>query len=134
VRKNYLADTIKQVSGQLGIDKSLPFHVALADILDQSGFKDLAIEQYRRAVELEPNYGKSWYSLGVDLETYAHEYEQARLCLTKAKSLLPEDEAVSSHLLRLEDRLESYHQDWAWQIKDWLETILSPSQRVKLAK
>jgi tetratricopeptide (TPR) repeat protein len=123
VQKRDLAKMIQEVSGRLGIDNSAAFHFSLGDDLDRYGFRDLAMQQYRRGLQIEPAFGRGWYRLGLDLETYAHDYPEALNCLQKAKALLPEDEAVAKHLLRLEDRWATYRADWAWQFKDWLKNI-----------
>lgn len=126
-----LASAIKEVSSKLGIGKSVAFHVSLAEILDKTGFNQLAIEQYREAIVLEPSFGRAWYGLGLDLETCRHDFEAAKACMMKAKALLPDNEAVSKHLFRLEDRLDGYHEDWAWQIKIWLASMVHKTQAVQ---
>ena len=123
VKATDLSEAIDNVSGRFGIDKNAAFHFALGDVLDRYGFRELAMKQYRKGLDLQPGFGRGWYRLALDLECVNHDYEQALACLRKASSLLPEDESVSRHLLRFEDRYNNYHKDWAWQIKDWLRTL-----------
>lgn len=120
VNKKQLAEAISEVSGKLGIDKSAAFHFALGDVLDKYRFRELAIQQYKRGLEIEPGFGRAWYRLALDLENYAHDYPEALRCLKKANVASPEDQTISKHLLRLEDRYTTYGTDWAWQLKEWL--------------
>jgi tetratricopeptide (TPR) repeat protein len=121
LNKKQVEAAIEDVSSKAGIDKSAAFHFALGDVLDRYGLKYLAINQYRKGLALEPGFGRAWYRLGVDLETYKHDYPEALKCLKKAAALLPEDESAQKHALRLEDRWPTYQADWAWQLKDWLK-------------
>jgi tetratricopeptide (TPR) repeat protein len=120
VRKADIAEKIEEVNRHLGINRNAAFHFCLADVLDRHGYIDLAIDQYQQGLKIEPKFGKAWFRLGLDLETYKHDYAGALTCLRKAAAFAPQDESIAKYLLRLEDRWPTYKNDWAWQMRDWL--------------
>jgi tetratricopeptide (TPR) repeat protein len=58
---------------------------------------DLAIQQFRKTLQLEPNYGLSHWYLGMAYEQKAN-YKEALLELQKAKDLLKENVAVEADM------------------------------------
>jgi tetratricopeptide (TPR) repeat protein len=123
VTRKQLIEKIDEVSKHLGIAKNAAFHFCLADVLDRYGFRDIAMEQYRAGLDLQPKFPRGWYRLGLDLENYKRDYAGALSCLRTASALQPQDEEIAKHLLRLEDRLPTYKTDWSWQFKDWLRSL-----------
>lgn len=120
VNRHDLAGVLTEMNGKLSLDKNPAYHFSLGDVLDKYGFRDLAMEQYKQGLTIEPSFGRGWYRLGLDYEKQTHDYAEALSCLQKAVSLLPEDESISKHLMRLEDRYSIYKKDWAWQIREML--------------
>jgi tetratricopeptide (TPR) repeat protein len=119
-RKDLLA-LIKEVSGKFGIEKSAAFHLSLGEVLADTKYNDLALEQLSKAVELDPSLVDGWYNLGLVQEMACHDYKKAWQSFEKAHSLAPNNEEIAKRLLRLEDRLSAYNDDWAWRLKDWLQ-------------
>ncbi|PWT94860.1 MAG: hypothetical protein C5B53_12250, partial [Candidatus Melainabacteria bacterium] len=121
VNERDLATRIDEVNKVFGLERSAAFHFSLGDVLDKYGFRGLAIEQYKQGLALQPQFGRGLYRLGVDLEIYKHNYPEALKYLEEAAALLPEDEAIQKHVLRLQDRWATYKTDWSWRLKDWLQ-------------
>ena len=80
-------------------DASRRFNLALACKL--GGLDDLALEEFGRVAELEPDYGDAHYEIGV-LHVRAGRVEEARVALRKALEVEPGHPRARKLLDRLE--------------------------------
>ncbi len=73
-------------------------------LVKQGGMDDRAGEQFARAVELVPRNYSAWTGLGIVLQRQGR-LEQARMALTKALELWPENELAAEQLHQVEQAL-----------------------------
>jgi len=81
---------------------SMPYEedVAIGRILVRTGDDTAALEAFRRATELEPDYGRAWLMLGVTLSRTGN-HDEAVDAAYRARSLRPGHYATSSALARV---------------------------------
>ena len=76
---------------------------------DESGFYELAIEYYQKAVSINPEYVNAYYNMGIDYHNLEN-YTQAISCYQKAVSIDPSDAFAYSSMGFAYARLENYTQ------------------------
>lgn len=113
-----VSEVTARVTKRLGMHNSAAFHFALGDAFDTAGRWQLATEQFRQGLVLDPSFGRGWYRLGKELELHTKNYDEALSYYQKASALEPSDAQISYHVNRLHDRLSSRPGDWAWKLKD----------------
>ncbi len=103
-----------------GFKRNPRFHYTLASFLDGRNLHALAIEQYKAAIALQPDFGEAWFHLAYNQEKYAQDYDGALLSYKNALRYMSGNADVANHLRRLEDRLGQRNDDLAWQLRDKL--------------
>jgi Flp pilus assembly protein TadD len=96
------------------------FHLALGDVFDAAGRRNLAEACYEKGIEQFPNMGRPYYRLARDVER-DQDYEKAKGLYKKAFDLEPSDSQVAAGYLRFGMRYFNRKNDLAWQLKDALK-------------
>ena len=116
---------IREFSQELeGSTPNAPYRVALGQVVDEIGMHDIAVECYRAALQTQPNNPTALFLLGKDLELIYGKYEDALLCYAKAEQIAPYNTDIADYHLRLQERLAHRQQDIAWQLRDWLTSLV----------
>jgi len=102
------------------VSKSAIAHSELAKICLDKGMVNRALTEAELASKYAPQSSECKYEVALILETYKHDYRKALTYLRLAHALAPNNDEISQHLMRLEDRLVVYDSDWSWQFKRWL--------------
>jgi tetratricopeptide (TPR) repeat protein len=124
VPKERLAEIVKTSS--LTLDQNArylqdpSFHRGLGECLSKLGMHDLAETEFSRCIKRNPSDGLATYLLAKELELYRCDYEQALKYYKTAKLLGAPVNDIDLYIAHLQSRLETRHQDMAWQLKDWL--------------
>ena len=91
LRDNKLADAIKAFQSAIALDKAdVRGIVGLAQAYDTSKQPDLAIQTYRRAIDLRPNVGQFQFGLATTLLNQ-DKYAEARAAFVRAVELGPDE-------------------------------------------
>lgn len=101
------------------------FHYNLGRALDQVGMHQAAINEYKQAIKMRPDYVRAYYRLGRDQEVFEKNYAEALENYSKAHNLRSWDGEVSMAYNRLSERFANRSKDLSWQIKDWLSKIFN---------
>ncbi len=117
---NGLRHTTSQLENYPPLKNNPAIHIELAKIAKSKDLADLATSEFLTAVKLDPQSWTAKYQAALVLEAYEHNYALALQYLRDAHGLNPNNDEITQHLMRLEDRLTNRTADWAWQIKDGL--------------
>jgi Putative Zn-dependent protease, contains TPR repeats len=126
VPKSYIEEVIATESPE--IDRKAhkaEFHYNLGRALDQVGMYQAAMNEYKQAVKMRPEYVRAYYRLGRDQEMFEKNYPEALESYAKAHNLRSWDGEIDLAYNRLSERLANRNKDLSWQIKDWLSKIFN---------
>jgi tetratricopeptide (TPR) repeat protein len=98
------------------------YHFAMGEVMDSLRRYDLAVEEYRCALQARPDLEQAFYRRGADMEVYFHRYDDAVRDYKQALKLVPEYYDAQQSLIRLQNRLRRRPDDISWQLKDLLST------------
>ncbi len=99
--KNVAAEAKAEAQTAVNLDNKNPiYHVVFGNALGKAGDRKAAIEQYRLAVKLKPDYENALYNLGKTLAEDGQEHE-AKFVLADALKLDPKDDRVVAALDQL---------------------------------
>ena len=104
------------------LENNSDIHIEMAQIDQTKHLTSLATTEYLTAVKLAPQSWSAKYQAAMMLTDYKHDYPLALQLLREAHAMSPDNNDITVHLMRLEDRLTNRKADWAWQIKDRLTT------------
>lgn len=126
--KSYVEEVVARESAE--VDKinrgqKPQFHYNLGRAFDQVGMPQQAIDEYKTAIKLQPNYVRAYYRLGRDQEFFEKNYAEALESYSKAHSLRSWDNEIALAYNRLSERLANRSKDLSWQFKDWLDKIFN---------
>jgi tetratricopeptide (TPR) repeat protein len=121
--ENQIAEVIVTTGLTFPINKMPAYHFGLGDVLDRSGFHKLAMKEYDLGLKLKPDFGRAWFRLGLDYESFENNYQAALECYNNALKFRPNDKEISAQQARLDDRLANRKHDLAWQLKDKLRSL-----------
>ncbi len=122
VPKNSIAPAIaKVVERNDRKGKHSAFYFALGDVLDGLNRQDLAILQYRRGLEIDPDFARGYFRLGKD-QLHVGKDEQALESFKKAYMLRPADPEIGAAYRRLQDRISIRNEDFAGAWKHWIKS------------
>jgi len=93
------------------------FHLQMGQIYDKANYPQLAMAQYKRAIELDPKYVQAYYQLGLDYEAKSNNWKKALECYQTAHFLRSWDEKIYLSYLRLLDRMHNRDNDLAQKTK-----------------
>ncbi len=105
------------------------FHQSLGRALDKCNKNALAMEEYREAIRLDPQFVDAHFRLGQDLEMHQHNYKAALAEYVTAHNLRPWDENISLAYTRLQDRLSNKNTDTAWKLKNCFSSMFKQPAR-----
>lgn len=94
-------------------------HLALGDVFDSLKWRDLAMEEYKKGIELMPLMGRPYYRLAKDMEK-SNRYYEALALYQQAYKLEPSDNQVKLSYARFHERMSNRNNDVAWRLRDWL--------------
>jgi tetratricopeptide (TPR) repeat protein len=125
---SFLLSQVSQRDAQLAINKvdeqmkdtvvRPRLHFALGDIYDKTDHNDLALVEYERGLQIDPQFGRANYRMGRDKFITGKYVPAISYCRTAADKL-PYDPEVQAYWQRLSERMSAKKQDIAWSIKDW---------------
>lgn len=92
-------------------------YFCLGDVFDRLHRPADAIACFRKGLLIDSTYGRGYLRLGMDLEDYAGDHENALKCYENAFMLLPEDPEVKLRIARMKARYPQVKRDLAWQLK-----------------
>lgn len=101
------------------------FHRGLGECLSKLGMHDLAQSEFQRCLKRNPGDGLANFLLARELELYRGDYDQALHYYNAAKLVGAPVNNIDLYIAHLQSRLESRHEDLAWQLKDWLHKTFS---------
>jgi tetratricopeptide (TPR) repeat protein len=113
---------IVRTESRSGLAANAKYHFAMGEVMDSLRRFDLAVEEYRCALQARPDMEQALYRRGVDMEVYFHRYDDAVRDYRQALKLVPEYYDAQQSLMRLQNRLRCRPNDISWQLKDLLST------------
>jgi tetratricopeptide (TPR) repeat protein len=117
------AETIlDRTESRSSVATNADYHFAMGEVMDSLRRFDVAVAEYRRALQVRPGMEQSFYRKGLDMELYFHRYDEAAGDYVQALKLMPEDYDVQQSLKRLNNRLHSHPTDFSWQLKDLIRS------------
>ncbi len=96
------------------------FHYYLASILENVPRPDLAMVEWQKYLQSNPNSFDALYHLGILQENYKHDYAAAYKLYSQAHGLAPHDGNAYNAYVRMLERLSNSSEDWAQSLRDWL--------------
>ena len=131
ISSGYVDSTLSRFYDKIEQDKTPvapPFHFLLGRVFYQEHRYGQAKSELLHYLDSDPKNGDTLYMLGRIAELHDRDYDAALKYYRLAHAILPYHEGIAGATSSLEERMADRNSDWAWCLKDWLNSAFAWAQ------